>query len=136
MALTTTTLVNAVAIAASTPVAETSATATALQAGTISFVVHGKIKGDGQMNPSSCVRVWFKCLPYDSTDGVAKQAVGGAYMIDLSWNSRPGQYSVTSSLAFPCVGGYLHWWYEVPSLPFGATITITLVECPSTLVNP
>ncbi len=136
MALTTTTLVSAVAIVAATPVMVTSPTITALQAGTVSFVLHGKIKGNGQMNQSSTVRVWFKCLPYDNTDGVERQATGGANMIDLSWNNQPGQYSVTTSLCFPCVGGNLFWWYEVPSLPFGATVTITLVECPSTLSNP
>lgn len=131
MARTVTTLVNAVSIAASTGAVSTSATATALASDTYTFTLFGKIKGAGQMQPNANVRVYYKCLPYDSTDGIREQAIQGASFIDLKWNPYPNQYTVTTSGLQTATGGYLHWWYETPSLPFGATLTVTLVQQPS-----
>lgn len=132
---TVTTLVSAVAITAGTPALSTSPTVTTLAIDTAAFALHGKIKGVGQMQPNSCVRLYYKCLPYDNTDGTREQAVMDAGWIDLMWNQYPGQYSVSSTKALPAVAGALFWWYEVPSLPFGATVTITLVESNVTLNN-
>ncbi len=134
MALTVTTLVNAASKVAATPVRVANAAATALQAGSVGLTLFGKISSVGQQASTSPVRLYYAIVPYDSTDGIEPQVKSLAKFLELKWSGDPTQPAVTATPPEPVTAGYLHTWLEIPNLPFGATVTVTLVESPSTLV--
>jgi len=135
MALTVTTLINASSKAAATPVKVANGAATALQAGSASLAPFAKVSAAGTIASAQAITLYYAVVPYDSTDGIQPQVVSMAKSLILKWSDAPEQAVVTATLPEPVTAGYLHTWLEIPSLPFAAVVTLTLVESPSTLVS-
>lgn len=135
MALTVTNLINALAVAAATPAPVSDATVQALTAGSASLTLFGKVSSVGKQAASNQIVLWYAVLPYNGTDGIAAQTAKVAQRLELKWSELPTQKVVSATPSIPARAGYLHYWLEVPSLPFGATVTIDLVESPVSLVD-